>query len=209
MKLIFVLLLAGSFVYAATLTSLVGDIDGYNGKINPYGTFPIRFNFTGIAANSGADPAYQDAQYFAESSAQPVYSHTFSLPTGAVISSIVYDIVTFDNCASNDQLFFDGVEVRRNSNAFFYDANGEYGLGADGSFEDGCAEKFSFVVPTNLFYLFTDGSVAVKYVGLGGGDCVAIDYSLFTITYTVPEPSSIVLCVLAGLLMLLSKKARK
>ncbi len=212
------ILLAISVLFACTfaaaqttIVSDVGDRDGYNGMYNPDTvTFPFRFNFNNVP--NGSDAPFTDKQNFSEQS-DPTYNHVFSLPSGFTITSIVYEIVTFDNAsqvdfdqASNGKILLDGVELQRNGQDFFHDAVGELANGADGSFVDGNAEIFTATVNSSFFSLFADGNVLVTYDG-STGDGSAVDYSRFIITGTsVPEPSTYVLGILALSLLIVRRK---
>ena len=186
-----------------TLISDVGDRDGYNGVYNPdTQTLPFRFFFTSVPA--GSDPAFTDTHSFNEIQ-DPTYAHTFTLPANFTITSVTYEIVTFDNASDvqapnnpshNGRIFIDSQEVHRGANQdFFFDAVGDFFEGADGSFNDGAAEIFQANLDASFFPLFMDGQAVVLYDG-STTDGVAVDYSRLIIsgnTAEVPEPSTLLL----------------
>lgn len=194
------------------IDSLVGDRDGYNGTYDPDSvSFPLPFDFSTVA--TGADTAFTDTNIFTEGSAV-TYLHQFSIPSNFVISSAVYEIVTFDNASEalglnpseNGRIVIDGIEVTRGNNQdFFYDAIGDFFLGDMGLSSDlGAAEIFSADIPASLYPQLLDGQALVEYQSDSTTDVVAVDYSRILITVNaVPEPSSLfLLCTVLGVFAL-------
>ncbi len=195
--------------HALTIISDVGDKDGFNGKYDPNTqSFPFGFDFSTVSADAPGEAAFTDRQSFNGTSGIS-YVHNFTLPQNFTITSVQYEIATFDNAGGvnggfpgiNHRIFLDGGEVRRgNDQIFFFDAVGDLFEGADGSFNDGAAEFFSAELSSDFFTSLLDGQAVIALNGSGGGDTIAVDYSRLIIngTSAVPEPGTCLLFFLAA-----------
>ncbi|MDH3638618.1 MAG: VPLPA-CTERM sorting domain-containing protein [Gammaproteobacteria bacterium] len=174
--------LAGGAASAATITSLVGDIDGFGGQTTPNAVGAD----TGFGFNNrtGSDPVFTDVWLFEQQggvAGSPVeYSHSYSLAAGQSVVSAT--LIIMESGMSDERGPWD---VLVNGTVV---GNIPVG-GAD-------LESLSVLYVFNVIAdLLTGGNESISLVYQDTADeGYAIDYSLLSVE-TVPLPASLPLLV--------------
>ncbi len=196
------LVLEASEAHSLTVTSLVGDKDGFGIGIPIGDDFPDILAFTpGVGDPAGTDVAVVGSSYTpalphpSGANARPeTLTHVFTLPAGLTISAVslalaVGDVDDGPLAAIDDRLWVDGVEV-----AGAFDDVNQLILGAAGG-----SGLVSFALDPSFFPLLLDGELEVLVDEIDNlttdpaqAEIFAIDYSEVTITLT-PEPGTLAL----------------
>ncbi len=219
--LLAVTLLCSSWVGADSITSLIGDIDGFGFSsttgLNSFSGDPADTNGNGILepgeflpdlnGDGRYDPASPSKDLFNNQEAgdpsftdiglgiNPILTLDFSyiLPTGHTITSASFHIVMGDSSFA-----------QRNSHIISLEGVSTGEIVASSSTGDGNILETIVNFDSFFFAALADGNAQVT-ISYDNTDDVAIDYALLQLETTVPEPSSLGLLLLAFLGVILQR----